>query len=201
MRILFFGDLIGKPGRSGIGRVLAELIGRYRVELVGANVENAAGGFGLTRDVYNQLLEMGIDFMTSGNHIWDKKDLIPMIKDLDRLLRPANFPDQAPGTGLLLLQAREAPVAVLNLSGRVFMDPLESPFRVVDEMIEQLPKEIKVVLVDFHAEATSEKVAMGWYLDGRVSALLGTHTQSRPRTSASCPKAPPISRMWECADP
>lgn len=176
MRILFFGDIVGKPGRKGISRILAELVGRYQVELVGANVENAAGGFGLTKDIYQQLLEMGIDFMTSGNHIWDKKELVQILNDLDRLLRPANFSEKAPGQGTLLLKTGQGPAAIVNLSGRIFMDPAENPFLIVDQILESLPPEIKVKLVDFHGEATSEKTAIGHYLDGRVSAVLGTHT-------------------------
>ncbi len=176
MKILFFGDIEGKPGRKGIGRILPELIGKYRSELVGANVENAAGGFGLTKEIYQQLLESGIDFMTSGNHIWDKKELVQEINDLDRLVRPANFSEKAPGHGTLLLKTERGPVAIINLSGRVFMAPAENPFLIADQVLESLPSEIKVKLVDFHAEATSEKVAIGLYLDGRVSAVIGTHS-------------------------
>lgn len=188
MRILFFGDIEGKPGRKGVSRVLAELVGRYEIELVGANVENAAGGFGLTGEIYSQLLEMGIDFMTSGNHIWDKKELPGIVNQLDRLVRPANYSEKAPGSGILLLKAKDIPVAVINLQGRVFMDPSENPFLTIDHLLEGIPKEIKIILVDFHAEATSEKVAMGWYLDGRVSALIGTHTHIQTADERILPK-------------
>jgi len=176
MRILFFGDIVGRPGRKAVQRVLPELCERYQVELVGANVENSAGGFGLTKDIYNQLLEMGIDFMTSGNHIWDKKELVKEIAELERLLRPANFSPRAPGKGTLILQANDVPVAIINLSGRVFMGPCECPFLTAEKEIDNLPKEVKVIIIDFHAEATSEKNAIGWFLDGKVSAILGTHT-------------------------
>ena len=176
MRILFFGDIVGKPGRKAVQRTLPELCELYQVELVGANVENSAGGFGLTSEVYEQLVEMGIDFMTSGNHIWDKKEIIGKMDDLERLLRPANFSPRAPGSGTLILKAKSAPVAVINLNGRVFMEPCECPFLTIEQELANLPQEVKVILVDFHGEATSEKNAMGWFLDGRVSAVLGTHT-------------------------
>ncbi len=176
MRILFFGDIVGKPGRRAVQQVLPELCEVFQVELVGANVENSAGGFGLTSEVYEQLVEMGIDFMTSGNHIWDKKEMVSKIDDLERLLRPANFSPRAPGSGSLILKARSAPVAVINLGGRVFMDPCECPFLTAEQELANLPEEVKVILVDFHAEATSEKNAMGWFLDRKVSAVLGTHT-------------------------
>jgi len=176
LRILFFGDIVGKPGRRAVQQVLPELCEVFQVELVGANVENSAGGFGLTSEVYEQLVEMGIDFMTSGNHIWDKKEMVSKIDDLERLLRPANFSPRAPGSGSLILKARSAPVAVINLGGRVFMDPCECPFLTAEQELANLPEEVKVILVDFHAEATSEKNAMGWFLDRKVSAVLGTHT-------------------------
>lgn len=188
MRILFFGDIVGKPGRKGISRILPELIARYEIELVGANVENAAGGFGITREVYQQLLEIGLDFMSSGNHIWDKKELAQALNEFDRLVRPANYSEKAPGTGSILLKTNQAPIAVLNLAGRVFMEPAENPFLVVDQILQEIPQEIKIILVDFHAEATSEKVAMGLYLDGRVSAVLGTHTHIQTADERILPK-------------
>jgi metallophosphoesterase (TIGR00282 family) len=167
---------VGRPGRKGVSRLLPELCERYSVEMVGANVENSAGGFGVTREVYDQLLSMGIDFMTSGNHIWDKKETVAILPQLERLIRPANFSERAPGRGYLVLQAKSGPIAVLNLGGRIFMDPADDPFEKVEKILAALPPEVKAIVIDFHAEATSEKVAMGWYLDGRVSAVVGTHT-------------------------
>jgi 2',3'-cyclic-nucleotide 2'-phosphodiesterase len=176
LRILFFGDIVGKPGRTAVSKLLPELCERYQASAVGANVENSAGGFGITKEIYQQLLEMGIDFMTSGNHIWDKKELVEGITGMDRLIRPANFSRHAPGKGMLVLETKSGPLAVLNLSGRVFMDPVEDPFDQAEQCLKELNPEVKAVLVDFHSEATSEKVAMGWFLDGRVSAVVGTHT-------------------------
>jgi 2',3'-cyclic-nucleotide 2'-phosphodiesterase len=176
LRILFFGDIVGRPGRNGVKRALPELCERYNVELVGANVENAAGGFGVTEEIYKQLLEAGIDFMTSGNHIWDKKETVEKIANFERLTRPANFMSKAPGVGHIILEAKSGPLAVINLCGRIFMEPANSPFEAVEKTLAELPSEVKVTIIDFHAEATSEKVALGWFLDGRVSAVLGTHT-------------------------
>lgn len=176
MRILFFGDIVGRPGRKAVSQVLPELCQTFEIELVGANIENAAGGFGITKEVYDQLLEMGIDFMTSGNHIWDKKETAQKMAELDRLLRPANYSRRAPGKGLIIMQAKSGPVAIINLSGRIFMDPADCPFDQAEELLKNLPQEVKAIVVDFHGEATSEKTAFGWFLDGRVSAVLGTHT-------------------------
>lgn len=176
MRVLFFGDIVGRPGRNAIAKVLPELCERFQVEMVGANVENAAGGFGITREIYQQLLEMGIDFMTSGNHIWDKKETVEHIDKMERLVRPANFSERAPGKGLLILESKSGPFAVINLNGRVFMDPAECPFEKAEQILKDLAPEVKAVLVDFHSEASSEKSAMGWFLDGKASAVVGTHT-------------------------
>jgi len=167
---------VGRPGRNAVAKVLPELCERYQVSAVGANVENAAGGFGITKEIYQQLLEMGIDFMTSGNHIWDKKETVEGIGEMERLLRPANFSKHAPGKGLIVLESKSGPLAVINLTGRVFMDPAECPFEMAEQILKELAPELKSVLVDFHSEATSEKSAMGWFLDGKVSAVLGTHT-------------------------
>ena len=176
MRVLFFGDIVGRPGRNAVAKILPELCERFQVSMVGANVENAAGGFGVTKEIYQQLLELGIDFMTSGNHIWDKKETVESIEQMERLLRPANFPERAPGKGMLVLESRSGPLAVINLNGRVFMSPAECPFEKAGQILKNLATELKAVLVDFHSEASSEKSAMGWFLDGKVSAVLGTHT-------------------------
>ena len=173
MRILMIGDVIGKPGRRAVKHLVPELRLEHGIDLVIANGENTAGGFGLTLDTASELLDSGVDILTSGNHIWDQKEIIPYLDEGLPLIRPANYPD-APGRGSLLHHN----VLVINLMGRVFMPPLDCPFRTADWILEgaAAPEMPPVVIVDFHAEATSEKQAMGWYLDGRVSAVLGTHT-------------------------
>jgi 2',3'-cyclic-nucleotide 2'-phosphodiesterase len=177
VKLLFVGDIIGKPGRQVISRELHRLVDRHMVDLVIANGENAAGGFGITEETANELHKCGVDVLTSGNHIWDKKDSLNYIGNADKLLRPANYPDGTPGRGsAFFTTAGGAKVGVLNLEGRVFMNNLECPFRTADREISRLHAETPIILVDFHAEATSEKASLGWYLDGRVSALIGTHT-------------------------
>ena len=173
MRILMIGDVIGKPGRRAVKQLIPSLRQEHGVDLVIANGENTAGGFGITLDTANELLDSGVDILTSGNHIWDQKEIIPYLDEGLPLIRPANYPD-APGRGSLLHNN----VMVMNLMGRVFMPVLDCPFRTADQILEDAAasENPPVVIVDFHAEATSEKQAMGWYLDGRVSAVLGTHT-------------------------
>ena len=177
MRILFVGDIVGKPGRQAIAALLARTISAERIDFTIANGENAAGGMGITPAIAMELMDQGVDVLTSGNHIWAKKEIFPFLDEEDRLLRPANYPDRVPGKGMGVFQfSNKHKVGVLNLEGRVFMKNLDCPFRVADKMVELLKKETSIVIVDFHAEATSEKKAMGWFLDGRVSAVLGTHT-------------------------
>jgi metallophosphoesterase (TIGR00282 family) len=177
MRLLFVGDLVGRPGRRILTAELSGLIDRHLVDYVVVNLENVAGGFGVTRDIYEELSELPVDCFTSGNHIWDKKDVIALLDEHEELLRPANYPGGNPGVGVHVGEtAAGIRVATINLEGRVFMKDLESPFVVADRLLEDLDTEIKVVFVDFHAETTSEKQALGIYLDGRVSALVGTHT-------------------------
>ncbi|MCB1033694.1 MAG: TIGR00282 family metallophosphoesterase [Acidobacteria bacterium] len=177
MKLLFVGDVIGKPGRRALRSLLPELVDRHAVDFTVVNIENAAGGFGITPQILQELVELPIDCYTSGNHIWDKKEGVALLSSRSDLLRPANYPDGNPGTGLCLSETPAGvPVAVLNLEGCVFMSNLESPFVVADRLLGQLPSSVKVILVDFHAEATSEKQALGFYLDGRVSTVLGTHT-------------------------
>ncbi len=177
MRILMIGDVIGKPGRDAVRVIVPDLRKELNIDLVIANGENTAGGFGLTVETASELLDSGVDVLTSGNHIWDKKEIIPYLDDTQDsgvpILRPANYPD-APGIGLIQWKG----VTVINLMGRVFMAALDCPFRTADRLLEGLKErdENPVIIVDFHAEATSEKQAMGWYLDGRVSAVFGTHT-------------------------
>jgi metallophosphoesterase (TIGR00282 family) len=177
MLILFIGDIVGAPGRRAVEELLPRAVDHYRIDLVVANGENASGGIGITPQVADQLLSQGVDLLTSGNHIWKHKEILPYLEDTDRLLRPANYPPETPGRGLAIVEtAAGEPAAVINLEGRVFMNALECPFRTVDRLLETLTPEVKVILVDMHAEATSEKQAMGWHLDGRVSAVVGTHT-------------------------
>jgi len=177
MNILFLGDIVGSPGRRAVEELLNRLVDHHLIDLVVANAENASGGIGITPPVADQLLNLGIDLLTSGNHIWKHKEIISYLEDTDRLLRPANYPPDTPGRGFAILEtALGEKVAVINLEGRVFMNPLECPFRTVESILTALPPEVKAVVVDMHAEATSEKLAMGWYLDGRVSAVVGTHT-------------------------
>jgi hypothetical protein len=177
VNILFVGDVVGSPGRRALKEALTGVIDRQRIDFTIVNVENAAGGFGLTVELFEELSRMPIDVFTSGNHIWDKKEIYPALDSSDRLLRPANYPPGNPGRGATV-QATAAgiKVGVLNLQGQVFMPAnADSPFRVADEELAKM-KEAKIVFVDMHAEATSEKAAIGWYLDGRVSAVVGTHT-------------------------
>ena len=183
MRILFVGDIFGRPGRTIVHERLPELQKQYGVDLTIANGENAAGGFGITPQIAEELFELGIAVITTGNHVWDKREIIDYLNSANgneaslarRLLRPANYPAGSPGFGWYQGRTREGvDYAVINLQGRVFMANNDDPFRVADELLKRVTA--KVILVDMHAEATSEKVAMGWYLDGRVTAVLGTHT-------------------------
>ena len=177
MKILFIGDIVGKPGRRAVRELLPGIIEDRRIDFVIANCENAAAGFGVTAEIVEELYGAHIDVLTSGNHIWDKKEVMEFVDDYETLLRPANYPEGAPGRGSVVISSQSGvPVGVLNLAGRVFMQPLDCPFRTADREIEKLKKRTRVIIVDMHAEATSEKIAMGFYLDGRVTAVLGTHT-------------------------
>jgi len=177
VRLLFVGDVMGKPGRRALHSILPRLVDQHRTDYVVVNVENSAGGFGVTPDVMDELSDLPIDCYTTGNHVWDKREGYDLLDREPRLLRPANYPDGNPGKGVYVGEtAGGIPVAVLNLEGRVFMSQLESPFLVADRLLAQLDKKVKVIFVDFHAEATSEKQAIAFYLDGRVSAVIGTHT-------------------------
>ena len=176
LKILFLGDIIGRPGRNAMRKLLPGLVRKYSPVFIIANGENAAGGVGITQKIGEELFDY-VDVLTSGNHIWDKKEALDYIDEEPGLLRPANYPDPCPGRGSYIFTHDSGiRVGVLNLQGRVFMEPIECPFRVADREIEKLRKVTPVIFVDFHAEATSEKQALGWYLDGRVSALVGTHT-------------------------
>jgi len=172
MLILAIGDVIGKPGRQAIARFLPELKQQYGVDFTVVNAENVAGGIGVTPETATELLKAGADVLTSGNHIWAHKDIIPILNSETPLIRPLNYPPGVPGRGFIVSKG----VLVVNLIGRTFMGNYDCPFRTMDRLLAELPDKPPVILVDFHAEATSEKVAMGRYLDGRVSAVLGTHT-------------------------
>jgi len=176
MNLLFIGDIFASPGRRIVADHLRDIVDAQAIDLAIANAENAAGGFGLTPSIAEDLFAMGVDVLTSGNHIWDKKEIHDYLGRQPRLLRPANYP-QAPGSGMIVMHARNGtPCAILNLQGRVYMPGTDCPFRKADQMLAELAPDVKVRFVDFHAEVTSEKMAMGWYLDGRVSAVVGTHT-------------------------
>ncbi|MCX7626249.1 MAG: TIGR00282 family metallophosphoesterase [Candidatus Sumerlaeaceae bacterium] len=179
LRILLIGDIMGRPGRQAATRLVPRWRSENRVDFVLANVENCAGGKGVTQSTVRELLDAGIDVATTGNHVWDNKDIFNFIESEPRLLRPANYPPwgEAPGRGYTVIESESGlAIGIVNLQGRVFMEPLECPFHVADVLVEELRGRTPVILVDFHAEATSEKQAMGWHLDGRVSAVFGTHT-------------------------
>ncbi len=181
MRILFIGDIFGRPGRTIVKERLPELIRDRAIDLVIANGENSAAGFGITPALAEELFELNIDVITTGNHVWDKREIIEFFQMADgnhsptrRVLRPANYPKDLPGFGIYQGRKGKTPYAVINLQGRVFMASSDDPFRTADRLLQEI--ESKIILVDFHAEATSEKISFGWYLDGRVTAVIGTHT-------------------------
>jgi metallophosphoesterase (TIGR00282 family) len=177
MRILFIGDIVGSPGRRIVVERVADLIVTERLDLVIANGENSASGFGITPRLTEELLSTGIAVLSGGNHIWDRREITEFIRHEPRLLRPANFPEGSPGSGLFRGTARNGvPFALLCLQGRVYMAPNDDPFRTADREIASLSPDVKIIIVDMHAEATSEKQAMGWHLDGHVTAVVGTHT-------------------------
>lgn len=176
MHVLFIGDIMGKPGREAVKRFLKPIQSEYKIDVTIANAENAAAGKGLTKEVAEELYANGIEFLTMGNHVWDQREIMNFIDHEPRLVRPANYPVGAPGQGFGFLRAMGIKIGILNLSGRVFLPPLEDPFSGAIRCINQIKQETPIIIVDFHAEATSEKVALGWFLDGLVSAVVGTHT-------------------------
>ena len=176
MKTLIIGDVIGRIGRETMKRHLPKLVEYHRIDFVIVNGENVAGGFGITKGTADQLFSMGVDVITSGNHIWDKKEALKLVETEHRLLRPANYPPRVPGVGARVYEKNGKKIGVINLIGRVFMDIYDDPFRGADEILEWMRNETKIIHVDFHGEATSEKQAIGYYLDGRVSSITGTHT-------------------------
>jgi len=177
--VLFVADVIGSPGRRVLGQLLRLVRADVRADAVVVNGENSAGGFGITADIVKEFFELGVAVITTGNHVWDKKEILPLLDSEPRLLRPANYPPANPGHGVVVVPVGERRLAVLNLQGRTFMTPIDDPFRMVDSLLEELnAREEKpdAVVIDFHAEATSEKQAFGRYVDGRVAAVVGTHT-------------------------
>lgn len=176
MNILFIGDIVGRPGRNYLKQSLSDIINENKIDFVIANGENTAGGTGITRSTYDELLDMGIDVVTLGNHTWAKKEIFDFIYEAERMIRPANYPEGTPGNGYIVIEKNGIKFGIVNLCGRVFMECVECPFKTADSILSKIKDRADVIIVDFHAEATSEKQAMGWYLDGRVTAVLGTHT-------------------------
>ena len=177
MRILFIGDIVGKPGREAVRILLPELKKKYRLDLCIANAENVAGGSGITPRLAEELFSYGLNMLTSGDHIWKRKEVLEILDSEMRILRPANYPAESPGRGYGIIETKKGQkVGVINLEGRVFMSSLSCPFKCAQEAARQIKEKTQIILVDFHAEATSEKIALGWFLDGMVSAVLGTHT-------------------------
>ena len=177
MKVLFIGDTVARAGRSILHQHLKSIQDEFAIDLTILNCENAAAGIGVTPKIADQLFDWGVDVLTSGNHIWDKKEILPYLDSNPRILRPANYPEGNPGRGTAVVTARNGEkAAVVNIQGRVFMPMIDDPFRVIASALSEIPSDVRVIIVDMHGEATAEKVAMGWYLDGKVSAVLGTHT-------------------------
>ena len=197
MRTLFIGDIVGSPGRHIVEERLADLVQQRQIDLVIANGENSASGFGITPRIAQELLGLGIDAISGGNHSWDRKEILEFIPHEPRLLRPANFNASNPGSGLYIGKAKNGEkFAVLNLQGRVFMSSNDDPFKKADEELAKIPADVSFVLVDMHAETTSEKIALGWYLDGRVTAVVGTHTHVATGSSTPANLPDPTGNLW-----
>lgn len=189
MNLLFIGDVIGRPGRTVLQQSLPSLIQKHAIDFVVVNVENAAGGFGVTPEIADEFLNGGIDVLTSGNHIWDKREIFDYLNTQPRLLRPANYPPGNPGVGSFVGRTKDGvPVGVLNIQARSFMPTIDCPFRTADAEIERLRQETNIIIVDLHGETTAEKMAFGWYVDGRVTAVLGTHTHVQTADERILPK-------------
>ncbi len=189
MKILFIGDIVGKNGRQTLKSLLHNIVDRYKIDAVIANGENAAGGFGITENTAKELFDMGIHIITTGNHVWDKKEAIPYIAKENRILRPINYPPDTPGFGSIVYSLpNKEKIAVMNVSGRVFMNTLDCPFRTAKNEADRLKAHTNILIIDFHAEATSEKAAFGYYMDGIASAVIGTHTHVQTADEKILPK-------------
>ncbi|MDY0405811.1 TIGR00282 family metallophosphoesterase [Virgibacillus sp. 179-BFC.A HS] len=188
MKILFIGDVVGSPGRNMVEQYLPSLKEMYKPQFTIINGENAAAGKGITEKIYKQFLQWGAQAITMGNHTWDKKEIFEFIDDAKYMIRPANFPEGNPGKGMVFLNVNGLEIAVINMQGRTFLPAIDDPFRKIDELIETAKKRTNIVFIDFHAEATSEKEAMAFYVDGRVSAIVGTHTHVQTADERVLPK-------------
>ncbi|MFV9509774.1 TIGR00282 family metallophosphoesterase [Tepidibacillus sp. LV47] len=188
MRILFFGDIVGSPGRRAIQENIGKIKQKYRPQIIVANGENAAGGRGITEKILKELMNLGIQVITMGNHTWDQKDVYQFIGNFPNLIRPANYPSGTPGKGYTIINFNTHKLAIINLQGRTFLPAIDCPFKKAEEILESVRKETSNILIDFHAEATSEKQAMGWFLDGKVSAVIGTHTHVQTADERILPK-------------
>ncbi len=190
MKILFLGDIVGRPGRKIVRRLLSQIKAESNIEFVIANGENSAGGLGITPKILDTFIEWGVDAVTSGNHVWKRKEIFEIIDSTKLLVRPANYPSAAPGHGYNIYKAKKINVVVVNIQGRVFLDMIDCPFAAMDKILAELSGQNagkNIIIVDMHAEATSEKIAMGWYLDGKVSAVIGTHTHVQTSDAAVLP--------------
>lgn len=176
MRFFIIGDIVGRPARNLLKNTLKDIIENNKIDFVIANGENASGGTGLTYKNYQELISYGIDVITMGNHVWDKKEIFQYIDEENRIIRPANYPSPCPGRGYTILNKNNINIGIMNLSGRVFLSSLDSPFEIFEKNYNTLKKETDIIILDFHAEATAEKIAMGWFADGKISLLYGTHT-------------------------
>jgi metallophosphoesterase (TIGR00282 family) len=189
LKILFIGDIVGRPGRRIVKAYLQDLIQTELLDLVIANGENSAGGFGINREIFQELLAAGVDVITMGNHTWDNKEIYQLLERERRIVRPANYPGGTPGEGYYIAQTQKGvPVGVVNILGQVFLEPLACPFQTATEYIADIKKKTNIIIIDFHAEATSEKAALGWYLDGKATAVLGTHTHITTADERVLPK-------------
>lgn len=188
MKILFVGDIVGSPGREMVKKCLPKLKALYQPEVTIVNGENSAGGKGITEKIAKDLFEMGAQVITLGNHTWDQKDTGEFLQRTANVLRPANFPQETPGRGFTIIKVNQTKIGVINLQGRTYLPAIDCPFKKADELVRLISQETPIILVDFHAEATSEKEAMGWYLDGRVSSVVGTHTHVQTADERILPK-------------
>jgi len=188
MKILILGDIVGRPGRACVKKNLRNLKNEFNIDLCIVNGENAKGGRGLSVGAYDELINCGVDVITTGNHVWDNREVLQLFEENKTVIRPANFPPSNPGNGYILYDTGKYNVCVINLMGRVLLEAVDCPFRKADEILNEIKDKCKIIIIDFHAEATSEKQAMGFYLDGRVSAVFGTHTHVQTADERILPK-------------